>query len=494
MIKDFSFLGLLLFVIFILSACNEPTPIGDDFIDDNDLNFTNFTDTLTLEISLVRKDSLHIYRDDAGEFSEGTIIGSLQDPVFGRSQGNAYIQPSPAFSKLVPSGVDIARDTTFVITENPDDPDDPIIDTIVVSWVSPEDFLEFDSLVLSLDYFGSNAFYGDSLMQTLQTFNLYEIIEDLPEYDNSEDYYAASVNFMTGQLYDTYQKKFDPDLPFYELDTLTVNDSLTIDSTQFNPQIRFRLPDNIGENILNEFADSNGVFDDSDTFREFFKGLYLESDPNNTATTVVNLTNSYLQLYYTANDIDGSLTTTTSQSLTLPIVNQPYARQYKHDYTGTPIEEILNENNGIITDIGYLQGMSGLDLNIKIPHLNNLGDIIVNKAELVVTAYEDLETQDTIYTPPPFVYTELVSGDDLNVDRLSSNTIVTDADTTTAVTKFTYTIKENFSLQNLAVNGNNNSIKIFVGESHIIPNRLIFQGTESDIDPIKLNLYYTPIE
>lgn len=479
-------------ILVAFSACNEPTPLGDDFIDDADLLNSVFTDTLSLEVTLQQRDSLN------ATSGISVLLGNLNDPVFGRSTANLYFQLAPNINNTFVTGVNYS-----------------IIDSTLVSladstyWeyeytVSPEDVVILDSLMLSLDYSESTQpIYGDTLSNEIQTFNLFRIEEDLGNSINdSTSYFAESASFAVGENLGEFNVKFDATNNYF----VTPDDTLGV-----YPQMRFRLPDALGQDFLETISNTEGnYFENDSTFVEQFKGIYIQAAESTTATANINLANSYMRLFYTAineeADSLGVLSYDTSyQTVTMVAYDvengankRLYASQYLHDYSGTVIEEILG-NDGKITDKGYLQGMVGLDVLVKIPYLENLGNIIVNKAELEITNIENTETLDTIFTPPTGLLSVLTNDTDNeiagNADILVDNLLNISTDSITSQVLNQYKVYETFSTQKLVLEpGENNQFRIAVDDQRTFPNRLIFEGPQSEEYPIKLNLYYTPIE
>jgi len=119
------------------------------------------------------------------------------------------------------------------------------------------------------------------------------------------------------------------------------------------------------------------------------KGFYLtvnkaqSTGPGGVA--FFNLTDSSrLEIYYKSQN--GALIDTTLHKF--PIVNNsvPVIADFKHDYTGTAIPANLNSTSQ--QDFTYVQGLAGLRTKIRFPHiekLKSLGNITINKAELIVS-------------------------------------------------------------------------------------------------------------
>src|SRR5688572_8225489 len=80
--------ALLLVVTMIFSACSEPDAIGIDVQPKGDQPGVFYTDTISIEASTIREDTL---RSDEG-VAAFNLVGSYTDPVFGLSNASFYSQ------------------------------------------------------------------------------------------------------------------------------------------------------------------------------------------------------------------------------------------------------------------------------------------------------------------------------------------------------------------------------------------------------------------
>ena len=150
-IKKFRYTSIFIF-IFLLSACDDPGIIGLDVQPPGDNLNVSFSDTSTLITFTVREDS--IKSDERGL----NLLGSYNDPVFGKTYASIYTQ--------------------FVL------PSDNLIN--FGSGFTP------DSLVMTLAF---SDYYGDlSLQQTLQIFQLSESIYVDSSYYSTRDFAYNSTN------------------------------------------------------------------------------------------------------------------------------------------------------------------------------------------------------------------------------------------------------------------------------------------------------------
>lgn len=71
----------------LLAACNKPSPFGADLLDDQLADYA-FTDTLTVNYTVIREDS--ILTSDRSFTADYFLCGQLNDPSFGVSRSDIY--------------------------------------------------------------------------------------------------------------------------------------------------------------------------------------------------------------------------------------------------------------------------------------------------------------------------------------------------------------------------------------------------------------------
>ena len=84
------------------------------------------------------------------------------------------------------------------------------------------------------------------------------------------------------------------------------------------------------------------------------------------------------------------------------IATNTSAATIKHDYTGTTLKTHLN-SPATSYDINYVQPLGGVKTSIRFPYIKNLkslGNITINKAELIV----QIENGSDIFSPTPKLF------------------------------------------------------------------------------------------
>jgi Domain of unknown function (DUF4270) len=321
--KHTAFAALLFVLIAFWSACTQPTPFGADLLQDQLADY-EFTDTLTLNCTLQREDS--VITSDPRSTVAYFLCGDLQDPEFGKTTAETFALFGPASAM-------------------------PNLKTV-----------QIDSMVLYLNVVAPGA-YGD----TTQTFSarVFRLDERL---DDSTTYYSTSklrAGEEVGSLLN-FQPKTGR------------RDSLYATGTTRGAFIRIPLSRRFaGEIAVLDSLDRTDIF----RFYRAVRGLKIVVTPDNLtpgALLSFNLNSdafSVIRLYYT---LDGKKN---AQNFTFR-GNNKFTR-FVHDYTGSSAGQSLGKPNN---DRLYLQGTQGVRVKVDFKNAPQLKNIAVNKAELVLTA------------------------------------------------------------------------------------------------------------
>ncbi len=318
--------------------CNEPSIIGLDVQPPSDQINVLYCDTLTVNAYTLGEDSVRSDR------TAMYLLGTLNDPVFGKSQASFCTQLNiPSSSVVFPTS------------------------TVV------------DSVVLSLVYRG---YYGDDKYINPLQVNVFEINDKLY---NDSSYYSTH----------TVEKKM-----FLGTKTCIPNlrDSVIVSDGKYPPHMRIHLDKNLGKRIIE--AAYNGDLANNTLFTDFFKGILVESTPTNIGGRLYYFdllnTNTKLTMYYTTDD--------GAASFSFPI-NEKCVRfnMFQHDYS-VASSDFQNQlsNNPVPTEKLYLQSRGGTKINLDFPTINSLINpypVLINKAELVF--YIDTEDYTSNIYPIP---------------------------------------------------------------------------------------------
>lgn len=341
----------LVLAIF-LGACNDPTPLGSELLQDDQVEIF-FTDTVSFITTTVREDSVVAFNPDPSVTNSTFLMGDFNDPVYGKTLASIYAQIIPNF-------------------------DEPQYEGAII-----------DSVVLILDY-DSIATYGNLEAEPFG-IGVYRITESLNRED--ETYYSDQVFSYNDAMPLAEINSFIPqtasqDSVFGLIDYTFNTDGDTID---VRTHLRVRLDNSIGE----EFADYDSIIHTSGSeFVELFNGLHIRPLTETSSMLAFDLSSnsiSTLSVFYRQDTVNRQY----NYSFSTRYVQ---LNNFEIDRSGTNIENIFDDTT-IGDSILFLQAMSGPNVKIVFPNTDIFEDVIINKAELKFTVAE-LEDDDLITYPP----------------------------------------------------------------------------------------------
>lgn len=344
----------LLTAATLWSACTKATPFGADLLNDQIADY-DFTDTITVRCTLEEEDS--VLTSDRSSTASYFLCGELNDPVFGKSTSDLYalFQLSKSFS-----GFDPAKE-------------------------------RFDSIVMYLGYDGAGV-YGDTLNnQTL-------IVRRLSEQLRSDtDYYSTSRLLAGDELGRVDNFRPRP----YTLDSLV--------STTKGAFLRVKLNDTFGQELFG--YDSLTYTTDANLW-EKLKGIQISTSAGAAspgAMLAFDLNDyqfSFVRIYYTRND------TVHNNYLDYYFSGCNKFTHFDIDHSGTVIDGKIGQP---LTDLMYIQGMSGLRLKVELPYIDQLQNIAVNQARLVLTTATGVPNDLTVLKPVAQTVMTETRGDSINI-------------------------------------------------------------------------------
>ncbi len=321
---SFSLLIALLLIICATSCKKKDSVLGKDILDDDTYLYGTTTDTFDILSYTIEEDS--IITDNAAN----VVLGSYTDPTFGKFNASFYTQIRLA-------GID----------PNFGDPS-----TIII-----------DSFVLALKYVG---YYGDLKPQT---FEVYELNEDI----NIDSAYYAFTTKTTkpSNLVPLGLGTITPD-PINK--TIVGGDSL-------NPQLRIPLDTNLAKALITEATSGSATFSSNEAFLSYFKGIKIQTNNGTQASGNGGI------FYFNLSDPASKMTIYFHQgglSKTFDLLINSSCADFTHidkDYTGTPIDQILQDST--MGNTAFYAQAFNLRAIVKIPGLSALSkNKIIHRAEL----------------------------------------------------------------------------------------------------------------
>jgi hypothetical protein len=451
------YIPVFFLLVLLYSACSKPPgKIGAEIQpEQSQLDVFYFT---TNEVFAYSSPEDSIRTDEMAK----NLLGSIMDPVFGSSVAGIYSQ--------------------FNLSEvAPDFGENPVL----------------DSLIFQLAYVGDS--YGDTV--TPLTVHVYEMMEGI---DYLEDYYS-NTNIPVGST-DYGNLEFIPNPHDSTVFLPPPNDTLNTDTITLAPMIRINLSANttdLGDKFLN--ADTS-VLKDNEAFIEFFKGLYVVTEPVTQGGSInyVNMlsggpSSTRLIMYY-HNDYGDSVSSRHSFQF---IIGQftPRFNKYEHDFTMAESEfkaQVIDGDTALGLQKFYAQGIAGVRSVIWLPDLhktNELDVVAINEAKLVFTGFEE----DPFNGAPPALGLVEMKGDGTYqplIDDLEGPNFF-DGTYNSSTNSYTFRITRHIQSLISDTTKPNSALYMYVKGQSSRPERMIFNGNQPLSDTtssFRLEILYTLLD
>lgn len=357
-----SWIGSALLVIIIVASCTKiaSTEIGQDLIPavDNIHTFDTTLEVITENFAFTDSAFPRLTVTSVGGAPEILAGYISNDPQFGTTQASMYFflgpQSYPAPFKVM-------------------------------------DSLYLDSVVLCLRWSGTTL--GDTTLN--QKFNVFRLREQL-KYDSA---YKTSDVFAVSDLLGS--KTFQPQ---------RLRDSLFVREQSLNRQLRIRLSDDFGREILSWDTAFGAPLSNDSLFKRALPGFAVTPDLAGAASAnalmgyLVSDTNSYLRLYYRYDSLGKQDTTFTSFKY---VFNGGFANNVTRNYAGSQTAQAVTPGQDSIL---YIQTSPGTYATIRIPSLEGFkatkGNVVVNRAELVMQQVPASGQLNDLFLPPDLLYVD----------------------------------------------------------------------------------------
>jgi hypothetical protein len=351
-------LSIVFSIILYTSSCTKirTTELGVDLIPAVD-NMSVFDTTLEITTELYSlPDSTRIL------YSADHAIGIMEDPSFGTTNAEAYVQMQPQLFGSYPFGS------------------------------SRDSILGLDSLILSLHY---TSLYGDS--NAVQSLKVYEIDQASDFRDSSLGYLISHPPFQVSGL--VGQKD--------NLLFSTLNDSIAYlkvkDTVKTVNELRIPISNSLGLKLMN----LDTTYYKSDTlFNSQFKGFAIRPDAGSAlkrALAYVNFYNAGTRLRFHYRKIKNGVADTTTTDFIFR--NYANANLVNRDISGSPYASKL-QNGASNQEELYLQSSPGSYALLKIPGLASLSNRLIYKASLIADRLPGVE--DNYFTEPSLLFLDAI--------------------------------------------------------------------------------------
>lgn len=377
------------------------------------------------------------------------LIGSTMDPVFGGTTSGFYTQ-------------------LFLQALGKDFGPNPVL----------------DSLIFQLAYLGH---YGDT--NTTMTVHAYELSEDL-HYDSA--YYSDSHLAVYGDDYANFSFQPRPNDSLI-IGTDTVTQVLRINLSNYNP--------GLGNKLLS--ADTS-ITNDLDNFLDFFKGLYLVTEPVSQGGSILTFdlesSKSRLKLYYKNDTITSDTSLRYDYFISL---GSARFNSYEHDFSkGSTefVDQVIHGDTMKGHEKFYTKGLIGTKAIVRTPFIKEwrkkYGHVAINEAKLVLNGYE----QESEYEAPARLALVKRLPDntyDVLMDQVEGENYF-DGKYDAAHNRYTFRITRHIQSLINDTSQADNGMAVYVYGSAIFPSRFIFNGNDTTLlppenrsSPFSLELIYT---
>ena len=340
--KNILFALAVISAVFTSTSCSDPSLLGADLFKDEKLNL-QFTDTLTINAVNEPADSFVVNTKTTASL-DYLLLGNVADPVFGPTEAQI-------FSQFRYSGA-----------------------------ATPTEVATADSFSVYLElYYNSANVYGDTLAD--QKVSVYRLTEEIPD----ETLYSSKVFKSESTPIGSVTFKPTPNTTERVI-TRTIVDTVKYDTTYTAPRIRIPLNMNFAQLLKDTSIFTGGSAFSATGFTKWLKGLVIKVD-NKTGCMMAfdfgSTTNpTGIKMYYRKKGDKNEST------LSFPSSGLIKYSHFNLDYANGTIQPFLRNQKKADEKL-FVQGMSGINVKLEFPYLQSLGKIVINKAELELTAVNE---------------------------------------------------------------------------------------------------------
>lgn len=323
---------LFSFTLFfsLFSSCVDPITVGSDLLA-GDRATIGYNENVAVDLYTFEEDSIKVFDGDTRVKINITHFGSMEEPVFGRSERSAYFFP------------ELPRNTASGLIIRP-----PFVNT---------DTISIDSIVLIIPL-DTNAFYGNSIGQEFA----YEGREILENINLSQDYFSnsnfplATTSIASGSL-----------RPLKAASLL--HDTLVTDSI-LTPHLRIRLEGDLAQRFL---AADSSIYASDDALRDFFTGVFIRSVGTNEGLFAINANSGFAGFYF-------YLSTNNRNPTFYLFPMETVVPNYRFNRDGSLAADLLAQS--VNNQQSLVEGAAGLTSVVEITDLAALEGKVINSAEL----------------------------------------------------------------------------------------------------------------
>ncbi len=311
--------GLALGGMLLLSNCNDDTSLVGPSIQPTSDQISVFQDSIHIQASTVLLDSIYARTVNG-------LLGELYDPLYGNLKSDYVCQ--------------------FYCPDEFEFKYEPLDGKI-------------DSMVFQITY-DRSSWIGDSLAPMQAQIFLVNKPLEKNYYTNVDPAEFCDMQTSLGtKSYTAYDASIPEDI--YDITD-------TSDSAYYTPNVRIRMPLEIGQSIYDETINNPSSFATQDAFNEFFPGLYVTTTYG--TGSILNVNTSSMIIYYryetqsSSTGNDTILATTERFNATLEIIQL-------NSLENGNLEQLLEPND----EYAYMKTPAGVCIKLEVS-ADDLKDII----------------------------------------------------------------------------------------------------------------------
>ena len=349
-----------LFLLLIAFSCTKikSTDIGSELIPtvDNISTFDTTLDVITENFIFPDSSNPRVFFNTNGSTPDMFAGYISNDPQFGRTTATMYFLFSP---------------NTFPFP------------------YEVKDSLYLDSVVLTLRWNG--AVNGDT--NAIQKLNVFQVDQQI----DADSAYALTDDIPYSRLLGS--RTFAPSI---------LNDSIPLRTGKVVNQLRIRLSDDFGNELLRLDTALGQPLSRDSLFRKYLRGFAVTPDiagasaANALMGFNISDTNSHVRIYYRYDTAARKDTTFKTYRYTL---SSGFANNIERNYTGSEFAATVAPGPDSIV---YMQTTPGTYTVIRMPSLNRFkalkGNVLVHKAELSMQQIATTGQGDELFKAPAYLY------------------------------------------------------------------------------------------
>ena len=340
-----------------------------------------------------------------------TIGGKWLESSFLNVQADTF---TVSLSTIVSDSLATSGDTVCQIGRHKDYLYGEIKASFYAEYTVPDASLEeetdykFDSITFK--WYSSGNYLGDTLVQ--QRIDLYALSEQISLETNGYLYNRSTVPYNKSKL----------------LASVPINATPGRKSEKHE----YRLPDALGKEWFQRFVDDDESVESQERFREYFKGIAFIPDGQGSTINGFQVNDSSLCItiyYHELKENSSEQTLIFNASSTLAF------NKVEHDRSGTPIAGLKSGVDNPLPSSKsnhqvYLQGLTGMYINIDFPYLNDLNQLgrLVSVESAILKLYPIRGTYGDKYPLPASLTLYTANQDNVTqevITDLSGNSVQT---------------------------------------------------------------------